>query len=332
VNILAGRTVRVLCGKRMSVLSVIGILRQWFKSLTGRSVFRIDERYLIKVYANVYEAFYEHQVLLNASKYKTTMFRIPKVFSLVKVSGGGATIMEYIPGISLDKHILRFLLRRDFSIIEIFYNIGKALKELHFLPLSALRSSNFPSTYGAFIENLLKLLDHALKLRILTHRDYDKVMYAIRSVNENKVNELFTCVNLHGEMYFTHILLTDDDTLVFVDFHNACKGPAYFDLAMLAVSLYASIMFLPWNPKVFTPLVKAFLKGYFGKELSEELSKAIALAQLYVALQEILNYINALNSREHLLKVKLPSMIKLKRLKKAIKDAILPQLTYASSV
>jgi hypothetical protein len=150
-------------------------------------------------------------------------------------------------------------------------------------------------------------------------------MYVIKSLNFAEA--LFNLVSLHGEMYFTHVLLCKDGTIVFVDFHNMQKGPVYYDLAMFAISLYGSTLFMPWSPVRLLPLIKAFLMGYFGKNLNHKLYKTFALAQLYIILKEIWNYMKALDSKESILKVKLPSVIKIKRLKKALKEAIIPQLT-----
>jgi Ser/Thr protein kinase RdoA (MazF antagonist) len=116
-----------------------------------------------------------------------------------------------------------------------------------------------------------------------------------------------------------------DDKFVFLDLHNAQKGPSYFDLATLSISLYVSLAFSYHSPKKFTPLIEAFLKGYCGKALSSEIIKSMKLLEFYVALREILTYVRALCA-ESSPTIWLINMLKIRRLKATIKEVILPKL------
>ena len=109
------------------------------------------------------------------------------------------------------------------------------------------------------------------------------------------------------------------------DFHNAQRGASYFDLAMLSISLYVSLTFPPQALKQFTPLIEALLKGYYGKDLNAEIIKSMKLAELYVALREILGCARTLHAKVSLITSFL-TMLKIKRLKVAIKEVILPKL------
>jgi hypothetical protein len=111
--------------------------------------------------------------------------------------------------------------------------------------------------------------------------------------------------------------------IVFIDLHNAQKGPLYFDLAMFNISLYSSLMFLHWNPKVFTPLTRAFLFGYLGWN-DDYFITSLSLAELYIALREILSHAHTLRVEESLVR-SIPSLFKIKRFKSIIKEVILPQ-------
>ena len=109
------------------------------------------------------------------------------------------------------------------------------------------------------------------------------------------------------------------------DLHNAQRGASYFDLAMLSISLYVSLTFPPQALKRFTPLIEALLKGYYGKDLNAEIIKSMKLAELYIALREILVYARTLHAKVSLITSFL-TMLKIKRLKVAIKEVILPKL------
>jgi hypothetical protein len=216
------------------------------------------------------------------------------------------------------------LFSHNFDVLGIFNRIGKALRELHQLPLTGLKSSELPSSNKIFIKELKMLIDNSMKLRLFNAEEYHFIIHAIESLEI--VEEFFATANLHGEMYFTHILLQRDGSMVFVDFHNVQKGPLYYDLAMFAISLYSSILFMPWSPKRLAPLMKAFLTGYFGKHLNTRSIKSFAAVQLYVILRESQKYLEMSDSRESVIKVAIPSKIKMKRLRRALREVVIPQL------
>jgi len=79
-------------------------------------------------------------------------------------------------------------------------------------------------------------------------------------------------------------------------------------------------------PKHFTTLIEAFLTGYNGKTLNAKIIKSMKLAELYIALREILTYTRALYT-ENSPATRLINALKIRRLKVAIKEAILSKLT-----
>jgi hypothetical protein len=300
-------------------------LRYRIRGLTGRDVVRIDKKYFVKLYSDVAEAYYEYSVLLKILSCNPRLFKVPKVFRLTMLPNKRvAIVMEYIHGRLLDIAILAFLFNHNFEVLGIFNRIGKALRELHQLPLTGLKSSELPSSNKIFIKELKMLIDNGMKLRLFNAGEYHFIIHVIESLEI--VEEFFTTTNLHGEMYFTHILLQRDGSMVFVDFHNVQKGPLYYDLAMFAISLYSSILFMPWNPKRLAPLMKAFLTGYFRKHLNTRYIKSFAVVQLYAILRELQKYLEMSSSRESVIKVAIPSKIKMKRLRRALKEVVIPQL------
>jgi hypothetical protein len=299
--------------------------RYWFRGSTGRDVIKIGEKYFVKLYSDVAEAYYEYRVLLEIANYSPKLFKVPKVFKLITLPNKRAAIvMEYIPGKSLDTNILAFLLTRDFNVVGVFNRIGRALRELHRLPLAGLKGSELPSSNKTFIRELKMFIDNGIKLGLFNTEEYHFIIRAIESLEI--VEEFFATTNLHGEMYFTHVLLQRDGSIVFVDFHNMRKGPLYYDLAMFAISLYSSILFTPWSPKKLTSPIKAFLTGYFEKRLSNRYIRSFAAVQLYVILRELQKHLVTPSSRESIIKVVIPSKMKMKRLRRALKEAVIPQL------
>jgi Ser/Thr protein kinase RdoA (MazF antagonist) len=230
--------------------------------------------------------------------------------------------MEYVAGRRLDNYILDFLLYNNLDAVRIFYWLGKAVRELHNLDIGGLRNSFFPLSRFELKDEIVKLSKKLVALKIID----DNILGAISGILKKVdiADEIFFNVNLHGEFYFTHILV-QDNRIILLDFHNAQRGPSYFDLAMLSTSLYVSLAFPSKTLKRFTPLIEAFLRGYYGKDLNAEIIKSIKLAELYVVLREILVYARALYNEDSLI-TRFLTILKIRRLKAAIKKVILPSL------
>jgi hypothetical protein len=167
----------------------------------------------------------------------------------------------------------------------------------------------------------MKLSKDLVEVRLINEELFDKIFSAIKKVRVD--DKIFARVNLHGEFYFTHVMLHNGE-IVFIDLHNVQRGPLYFDVVMFNISLYSSLMFLPWNPKSLIPLTRAFLFGYLGWN-DDYFITSLSLAELYIALREILSHVHMLRVEESLVR-SIPSLFKIKRLKSIIKEVILPQL------
>ncbi|MEM3980792.1 MAG: phosphotransferase, partial [Ignisphaera sp.] len=216
------------------------------------------------------------------------------------------------------------LLFGEDKALEIFNGLGRALRELHYSPLRGLRNGFFPDSHQKIRLEISSTSRKLAALHVLNNKLMNTIHDAVEETSSID-DEIFANVNLHGEFYFTHIILSEGK-YAFLDFHNACKGPAYFDLAMLSISLYVSITLPYLNPLRLTPLISTFLAGYYGKRLNKEMIKSIKLAELYVALREILTQSKALYDNSSLIN-KLPITLKINRLKTAIKEVIIPTLT-----
>ena len=298
------------------------LLRLKFKTSTGRSIIKIHE-YIVKTYNDADECAYECSMLSSIALSKPITFRVPKVFKLLKIQGRSALIMEYIAGHRLDKYILDFLLCGNSNAVKIFYRLGKAVKELHNLDLEGLRGSSLPSSCPKLKDEIIELSKRLVTWRLIDHKLLNTILNSLEKVV--LTDEIFLPTSLHGELYFTHIVL-QDDKFILLDFHNAQRGPSYFDLAMLSISLYVSLTFTFCTLKRFTPLIEAFLTGYYEKGLNTETIKSVKLAELYMALREILTYARALCA-ENSPTTRLIIALKIRRLRVAIKEVILPRLT-----
>jgi serine/threonine protein kinase len=306
---------------QLEIANFLGLLRIKLKPSTGRNLIKIQE-YIIKIYNDTLECTYEHGVLSNIALSKPITFKVPKIFKLLKTQSYSALIMEYIVGHRLDNYILDFLLYSNLHAIKIFYQLGKTVRELHNMNLDGLRSSSLPLSCSELKNKIVELSKRLITWRIIDHKLFNTILNYVEKVD--LTDEIFLDASLHGELYFTHILV-HDGKFALLDFHNAQRGPSYFDLAMLSISLYASLAFAFCTPKSFTSLIEAFLVGYYGKSLNAVIIRSMKLAELYIALREILACAKTLYA-ENSLATRLITTLKIRRLKKAIKEVILPKL------
>jgi len=297
------------------------LLRSKFKVPTGRSIIKIGG-HVIKMYNDANECAYEYGVLSEVDLSNPITFKVPKVFKLLKIRAHSALIMECVTGHNLDNYILDFLLHKNSDAVRIFYKLGRTIRELHNLNLSGLHNSCLPSSCPELKQGIVELSKKLVALKIIDNNLFSAISDVLKKADA--VDKIFLPRNLHGELYFTHILV-QDNTIVLFDLHNAQRGASYFDLAMLSISLYVSLTFPPQALKRFTPLIEALLKGYYGKDLNAEIIKSMKLAELYIALREILVYARTLHAKVSLITSFL-TMLKIKRLKVAIKEVILPKL------
>ncbi|MEM2352414.1 MAG: aminoglycoside phosphotransferase family protein [Thermoproteota archaeon] len=302
--------------------SLLDLFKSSFSPQTGRGSYIVDG-FFIKKYADRHECAYEYAVLGKIAAANPTIFLVPKVFKMSTGSGHSSIVMERIEGNPLQNFIMNFLLFKESEALKILNGLGKALRELHYINLKGLHNGVFPNSLRKIKLEIFNLSRTLGALNVLDHKFRDKILNIIEGVNHIN-DEIFANVNLHGEFYFTHILLSKNK-YVFFDFHNTCKGPSYFDLAMLSISLYASITLPFYTPRQLTPLIHAFLTGYYGERLSDKMFKSIELTELYVNLREILTYARDLHGPLSI--NKLLAMLKIRRLKTAIEEVILPNLT-----
>jgi tRNA A-37 threonylcarbamoyl transferase component Bud32 len=297
-------------------------LRLKFKTLTGRNIIKIQE-YVIKIYNDITECAYEHDVLSKIALSKPITFKVPKIFNFLKTQSYAALIMEYILGRHLDNYIVNFLLYGNSNAVKIFYQLGKAVRELHNMNLSGLRNSSLPSSCSELKHEIAELSKVLVAWKVIDHRLFNIILKCLEKANPT--DEIFLSVSLHGELYFTHILV-QDGKIVLIDFHNAQRGPSYFDLATLSISLYVSLTLAFSTLKRLTFLIEAFLVGYYGKTLNSTIIRSLKLAELYLALREILTCAKTL-CFENSPAIKFIAILKIRRLRKVIKEVIIPKLT-----
>jgi hypothetical protein len=302
------------------IYDFINNLRYQIRPSTGRDVIKIG-KFVTKMYDDLHEASYEYQNLTEIALSRPKLFKVPNAIRLVKGQSVGAIIMEYIPGYNLDNYILDYLLRENINITKIFYKTGKALREFHNLKLNDLKYSSLPATDLDLKSEIVKLSKDLVEAGLINEELFDEIFSAIKKVRV--YDKIFTKVNLHGEFYFAHIILHNGE-IVFIDLHNAQKGPLYFDLAMFNISLYSSLMFSLFSPKDLIPLARAFLLGYLGWN-DDYFIMSLSLAELYIALREILSHVHALYTEKSFIR-SLLIVFKIRRLKSVIDEVILSQL------
>ncbi len=208
--------------------------------------------------------------------------------------------MERVEATGLQYFVNRYLLFQDPHSLEVMYLLGKSLKEFHDLPIKGFPEGDFPASQDSLKEEL-------------TQMEVDLPL------NSKLDSRIFRKVNLHGESYFTHFLFSEKTRkFIFFDLHNSSRGPALFDMATFTVSLYTSLLLLPFPLKNITPLRNAFLAGYFPKDPP---IASLKVAEMFVLLRELNKLFRLLEHAESL-KVSVRTSLKLKKVKRAIQHCL----------
>jgi len=297
-------------------MHMLNFLRLKNKTPTGREV--IFGSYVTKSFENHNEGMYEYNLLMEISSSNSQRFSVPKPLSIIRIHGKTLLFMERVSGRSLDSYIFKALLTRDLKVLRTFYRLGAALREFHELNLNGLRECQLPSSSS---QVKTEIISNITRSSIFDH----KLISLIDSKDAYVSDKIFSEVTMHGEFYFTHILISSkNDKFIFFDFHKSCKGPAYFDLAMFAVSLYVSLPLFIFPIKSFSPLVEAFLKGYYRENYDIKLLNSFKLALLYVALREIQECSKILRTKQSRI-TKLITLLKMQRLRNILKQIVLSE-------
>jgi hypothetical protein len=226
----------------------------------------------LKIYSLSYEAEYEFKVLSQIKIMNPKTFAVPRPLKLTKISGLATLAMENIRGQSLEKVVNYVLLSSNKDALRVFYELGEAFRELHNLQLKGLNESNLPSSWRDLKTEIAKK-----SRRILGHK------IELEYINGYESDEIFKTANLHGEAYFTHIMISNGH-FIFFDFHKACKGPAFYDLSVFDISLRSSILLSPKSDTKLDLIANALWTGYFGEKIGEW---PIRISELYAALSAI---------------------------------------------
>jgi len=264
--------------------------------------------YFLKTYNDPDEAEYEYTVLERIERASPVTFSVPRPLKLVKGQKKTVLVMERVEGDELQTYINGYLLFKNNSAVMTFSSLGRALRELHTLNMSGLRSSFLPASELKMKEEIGRL---ARRLPGLVAPD----VAAQSNMNGFDLDEkLFKTVNLHGESYFSHIM-TKDGKFVFLDFHKACRGPAFYDLATFDMSLYGSLLLPARSARSLDPLIDAFWKGYLHGEPHRQTTRA---GETYVALRALEDLFLDKGS----LKGKIVNSLKIRKLQKIVREVI----------
>lgn len=249
-----------------------------FRTTKGRKFSKCGNRFL-KFYDDPSQARYEYRVLRKIRRAVPKTFTVPKPLKLIK--DRTVLVMECIKDDELQSSINKFLLFNDESALRVFHSLGNAFRELHTLSLNGLRNSTLPSSEVEIKGEIKKL---AKKISVIDILDINRKSNAI----DCEVDErLFEIVNLHGESYFSHIMISNRK-FVFLDLHRACRGPAFYDLATFTVSLYGSLLLPAISITNLNLLVNAFWRGYFKDSVHEESIRLVELYVILLVLQDML--------------------------------------------
>ena len=292
-------------------------LRLIFKGSTGRNIRKLG-KFVVKIYEDKDECLHEYERLTKVMNANPKNFRVPKIYKIVVRREAASMIMEQVEGKPLDNLIIKFLLFKDPEAHKVFYILGKALRELHTINSSRMVNCFISASQEEIVREVSKL---AKSLAILGIIDQKTEKIILSFTNSMKIaEEVLSPAFLHGEFYFTHILLLDNELPIFLDFHNSCDGPRYYDLSMLGLSLHVSLLFPSFLTRKLKELEQIFLTGYYGKAYNDNLLNSIRLTMLYLALRELMKIIDVFN--KSLLIERLILAFKIRRLKYLINGII----------
>lgn len=279
------------------------IRNKLFRITKGRTFLKCGS-YFLKVYDLPEEARYEYMVLRKIRRANPATFSVPNALGLIEKQKYTILVMEFVKGRELQDYIDRFILFKDRSVLWIFNSLGAALKELHNLGIDGLRDADFPMSGSEIREEIKKLSEKVVSFRVLS-ADY---ISTLNSFNLDR--KLFESANLFVECYYPHIMVSNRK-LVFLDFHEACRGPVFYDLAAFNVSLYGSLLLPTRSITHLKPLIETFLDGYFKREIPFE---SLKVTELYV----ILYTLNNLMPDSHTLKNRFITSLKTEKLRKIV--------------
>jgi hypothetical protein len=238
----------------------------------------------------------------------------PKPLGIIRIGDKNGLIMEYLYGNNLDLLIIRSLFSYRPKDIKIFYDLGRVLRKFHETNLSMLRQYSHAKSKSEMRSQVNKLGNLLRTIHFIDDPTYFALKEYIDSLSID--DELFKEVTVHGEFYYTHIKISEEK-FAFFDFHRACRGPSYYDLASFVISLYLSTISMPFRLKSFLKIINPFLMGYYGKKYSISVVESFRISTVYVTMLNIFEMLNDL--RYSSIFPKMVLVIKLKRLKKLLK-------------
>jgi len=288
-------------------LSVYRIVRNHFLRNLRRRIFK-SEGCLLKVYQNPEEAEYEFRVLREIRRASPKTFTVPRPIELVKAPKQSILVMERIEGQEIQSHINRYLLFRDKTALVTLTSLGRALREFHAMDIGGLRNGFLPTSELRIREDTRRLSRDVLGLSV------QEVIAECIAGSRGLDERVFRLVNLHGESYFSHVMI-NDGKFVLVDFHEACRGPAFYDLATFDISLYSSLLLPARCAKSLDPLVVAFWKGYLKGQPHKETMRA---GEIYVALRALQNLVLDQGSP----KSKIVNSLKIRRIQNFVRGIV----------
>lgn len=287
----------------------------------------------VKCYLNSGDCLPEYNVLMELSKNVSTFvyLYVPKPYFVLNDKSSCYIFMERVEGTPLKTIIVKSLLSKGLNIIEGYLNLlSNALRELHSVPNIDVPECYLPKSISEAVKRANRIILKLMELGVLNPRDVELLEKAFnrglsRNFDCSVHTRIFNTAILHGEFYFTHIIIDKGrNKVVFVDFQKCCLGPVYYDLTMFGISLYVSLT-LPYISFSEIIAYERILWSSYFKGLTRELYSLMKLLQLYVALREL--YIYHSYSRLSRSRVnRIVAKIKAKKLRKAIESAILPYI------
>jgi len=290
----------------------------------SRKVHRIGNC-VVKAYSLASDAWYEYNALSTVTGLHPANVAVPVPIGIRQNTNRTFVFTEYVEGYSLVPKVFLAMFVKKSRDIDLFHDLGIALKSFHMMEADGFDESEIPGEPGALKARIEDLAKGVAGVGVLDPSLTRQLLNRIGGIEID--DRIFSTVTLHGDFHFWNLLISRGKP-VFLDLSHAKRGPCHRDLATFSLCLWSSLCYPLSGAKRLRYLAHAFLSGYYGQDFAQAcstgLARSVELSELYEALREIDLNLKVWHKRGY--ETKVWAKLKIRRLKTVIENVILPHL------
>lgn len=229
-----------------------------------RRFHRKQRNVFIKLCASYEKAWLEYCLITEIRNQKPSFFTLPKAISVLKKGDKAYLLTRYVKGRDLMWYIERFLWSKDRKLLNIFFKVGRGLRELSDININ-LQDTN--DEYESSKGELLRAIEATnMELCYYNFLTPSQARCLIRLMKNIDLDFLLEFANIHGGLAPSNILILDKGLPFFLDFESMFRGPRYVDLMLLLGFMYSSTFISSGNLKDLNLVKQKIIEGYYEKE------------------------------------------------------------------